>query len=383
MGGWIVLSLVALLLIVVASPLGATGLNALWTGRAHFEKVGDLDWSSAPSGGSNERAGWFVAHDSIWYVFNRVTLSVATPDCPADHTSVVVRQSRNRGKTWSAPTSVVVPGESLQGDGCAVLDGSTFYDQDSDTWHLVAQCLARGNVGGWSLCHYSRQGRSPVGRFMPDLANPVVRGGALWSRICAGKGKACPPTTRDEGTPDIIEKRAGRFVMSFHGYDYASRTSYRGIAATADFHQWTVGGIGLPNDALLGPADCRSWLPECAGTGEATTLLTSAYAYSVVETMTKGLTCTTDQKWVFQLIRTPRSHWSRSGTGAWQRLPGVPLLTPANYDPKTVCQVQYARWLQDGSDIYLMYEDAAPGRMTIRRRVLHLVSGGGRAVLVR
>ncbi len=42
---------------------------------------------------------------------------------------------------------------------------------------------------------------------VPNAANPVVKGGQLWSQICSGKNKHCSPNdTVDEGTPDIVMK---------------------------------------------------------------------------------------------------------------------------------------------------------------------------------
>ena len=371
------------LFLTAATDLAASTIDpgALWNRTAHLQQVGEIDWRSAPGGNASEQAGWFVARNGVWYAFNRVTLPVPVASCPTDHTDVVVRQSRDRGKTWSAPASAIEPGDSGAGDGCAVLDGASYYDRPARTWHILAQCLARGNVGGWSLCHYIREDTSPIGRFTADRANPIVRGGGLWSRICAG-AKACPSTTVDEGTPDILERRAGRFVVTFHGYDYASKHGYRGVATTPDFRRWSVVGGNLPGDAVLGPADCRAWLRDCAGVGEATMLLTLTHIYAVAETMTKSLSCATDQRWVFQLLRRPRAPWSASGTGSWTRLPGDPLLSPSKYDPNTICQLQYARWLQDGTDLYLIYEDAEPGRAIIHRRVLKLVPGGGPPVRI-
>ena len=356
---------------------------ALWSGQAHFVQVGELAWQSLPDPDASEGDGWYVVRDGVWYAFNRVTPRTPVGYCHQDHLRVVVRRSRDHGRTWSAPVTAVEPGASGDADGCAVVDGSTYYDRAGDTWHLLAQCLARESAGGWSLCHYSRRGATPMGRFVPDGANPVVHAGDLWSRICGGGGKSCPVSTRDEGTPDIVEKRDGRYIVTFHGFDYPSRASFRGVAATRDFRHWQVAGADLPGDAILGPADCRAWLAGCAGVGEATTLLMPEAAYTVVETMTGSALCTTGQRWVFQLLRTSRGRWPRSGTRGWQRLADRPLLVPSAPDPGTPCQVSYARWLVDGSHLYLIYQDVAPGRAVTHRRVLELVPGGGPSVRIR
>lgn len=79
------------------------------------------------------------------------------------------------------------------------------------------------------MCHYYLPGASPLSPlgFIPDPRNPVVRGGQLFSQICAGSGKHCTVGTVDEGTPDIVVKRDGFYYVTFHGYDYqTARCTY-------------------------------------------------------------------------------------------------------------------------------------------------------------
>ncbi|MDI1295854.1 MAG: sialidase family protein [bacterium] len=366
-------------LCVIAPLSAAPTVDDLWNGKAHFEQVGELNWSAAP-GQRDESAGWFTVRDGVWYAFNRAYINAKVDYCSLDHTRVVVRESRDDGKSWSKPVVAIEPGDSRMGDECSALDGSSYYDAPTGTWHILAQCLTRDERSAWAMCHYSRKAASPVGRFTADPANPVVRGGALWSQICAGTGKACPATTQDEGTPEIIEKRDGRFIVTMHGYDPVSRFGFRGVVATKDFRTWSTSGVGLPGDAMFGPKDCQSWLKGCIGTGAVTTLLTKNYAYLVGEVMDKGLGCQTDQRWIFEIFRIPRGPWPRSGSGQWQKLPGPPLLAPSWPDPATLCQVAYARWVVDGADIYLIYEDWGQQRKFVDRRLLKLVSGGGQRV---
>ena len=376
---WLV-AFVALVLVQCSAP--ATTLDGLWNGTAHFEQVGTLDWEPVPPARSAEQASWFAVHDGIWYAFNRVTLPDAVSGCPQDHAGVVVRQSKDHGRTWSDPVSAITPGTSAAGDGCAVLDGSSYFDVPTGTWHILAQCLDRQNAGGWSLCHYSRKAASPRGRFAADPLNPVVRGGALWSRICAGGSKACPPGTIDEGTPDIVGRQDRRFIITIHGFYPGARTSFRGVVATDDFHRWQVAGDGLPGDATLGPADCRAWLRDCTGVGEGTALTMSGRLYVVVERMNKGLLCTTDQDWRFEILRTDRTQWPRSGSGGWHKLPGPALLAPSDQNAATLCGVSYTRWIVDRTGVYLVYEDRDPDHIRVRRRLLKLVAGGGKPVRI-
>jgi len=365
---------------LVQSAASAVDINAFWAGKAHFEQVGSFNWTAALAGSPQEGDGWFAVHDGHWYVFNRAPALTANSACPQDHTRVVIRESNDRGRSWSAPTTAVAPGASPVGDLCAVLDGSSFYDRDTNTWHMLAQCLDRPGFGGWDLCHYTLKGSSPLGLFTADPRNPVVRGGALWSQICSGTGKSCPPGTIDEGTPDIVAKRDGRFLVTFHGYDPRTKDGFRGVTTTRDFESWQVSGDTLPNDATLGPADCRAWLADCSGVGEGDALITPGHIYMIVERMNKGLLCTTNQDWKFELVRTSGEEWPRSGGGAWQKLPGAALLGPARPNAATVCPVSYARWLVDGASLYLVYEDADPGRTFVHRRLMKLVAGSGPTV---
>lgn len=356
----------------VASPRVAQAhatLDQLWQGKAHFLKVATLDWDGA----GNEVAGSFIVEGGTWYVFNRASAHVpTTPDCAHGRFRTVARASRDHGLTWSDPVTVAEPGDSKAGDGCMVLDGSAYYDADAAIWHLLAQCLDTGGKG-WALCHYTRRSASPLGRFTADRANPVVRGGQIWSRLCAGTGKACPSTTLDEGTPEIVTKKDGAYLVTFHGFDPVTKQGYRGVARTRDFSTWQISGPDLPGDATLGPRDCASWMMHCVGVGAAISFDYAHYRYMLIETMTKSLQCVPGQEWRFELVRSPKGRWPRSGTGGWQRLPRGTLLTTAHPSPSAACPVQYARLIADVTGIYLIYEDWNRARGTVDRPLLKLV----------
>ncbi|MGO4168403.1 hypothetical protein [Novosphingobium sp. YAF33] len=350
-------------------------LNDLWQGKAHFQEVTELQWQPGDNA-VHEGAGSFFVYKGVWYVLNRAALPHPSDNCTPDNTRTVIRASTDQGRTWSAPTTLVDPGTSAKGDHCAVLDGSLYHDVKSSTWHMLAQCLD-GKGALWALCHYTRRATTPLGRFEADPENPVVVGGELWSRICQGHGKKCPPTTRDEGTPDIIGKTDDQYIVTMHGYDPSSKTGYRGVVHTPDFHTWHVSGNGLPDDAILGPTDCETWLSGCVGTGEASTISYSRdpHRYMIAETMTMGLECTAGQQWVFQLLRSASPTWPTSGTGRWEKLPGKALLRTKYPSPVAACPVQYARLIKDGVDTFLIYEDWDRATETVHRRLLHLVSG--------
>ena len=354
-------------------------LDEFWTGNAHFEQIGQFNWQDNADQHS-ESAGWFIVRNGIWYVFNRAYLNRKVNYCPLDYARIVVRQSIDKGKSWSKPVVAVEPGGSPGGDDCNALDGSTYFDQATNTWHILSQCLTKNENSLWSLCHYSRQATSPMGKFFPDQANPVVRGGALWSRICAGKNKSCPVTTQDEGTPEILGKHRGSYIVTFHGWSPQSGHGYRGVAATKDFRSWRTSGADLPEDAMFSAKDCQGWLEACIGIGATSTFIDRKYSYVLGEIMDKNLACQKDQKWVFELFRVPRGPWPRSGAGKWKKLPGPALLTPTWRDPSTLCQVAYARWIIDSDDIYLLYEDWGQNRRFVKRRLLQLQAGKGRRI---
>lgn len=351
-------------------------LDDLWEGRARFEQVGELNYGALHADGvPKAEAGWYTASGGRWYAFSRSVIANRSANCPLDHTEVMVSESRDKGRTWSTPLVAASPGTSAAGDGCAILDGSTFHDQSSGTWHLLAQCLDRDQRGGWSLCHYTRRAVTPLGRFVADPANPVVRSGQLWRSICAGTDKSCPLGVVDEGTPDIVEKHNGLFIVTFHGFD--GKNGYRGVAATPDFRTWTLASEGLPNNAILTAAECSAWLAGCVGFGQATAIRSGSHIYVVAEAMDRSLLCQENQTWTFALLRSERGAWPKSGQKEWELFRGNPLLRPADPDPKTRCQVAYARWLVDGTDTYLIYEDWKPQRKRLHRRLLKLVAGDG------
>jgi hypothetical protein len=195
----------------------------------------------------------------------------------------------------------------------------------------------------------------------------------LWKSICAGDRKSCPSGVFDEGTPDIVEKVGGKFIVTLHGFD--GKNGYRTVAATADFRSWTVAGDGLPNDATLTAAECSGWLAGCVGFGQGTALRSGGRIYMVAEAMNQTLLCQEDQTWTFALLRSKGRGWPKSGQDGWEQFRQNPLLRASNPDPKTRCQVAYARWLVDGRDTYLIYEDWEPKHKRLHRRLLKLVSG--------
>ncbi|MDQ3231224.1 MAG: hypothetical protein M3Q07_05335 [Pseudobdellovibrionaceae bacterium] len=254
--------------------------------------------------------------------------------------------------------SEVVAEPNFGAGECAIVDADVYFDSETNTWHALAQSLSNKNV--WSLNHYSRTGRSPLGRFTANLANPVIRSRSLWKSICANDPGSCPGDTGDEGTPEIMYKRNGYYFVSFHGYHSSSGTGYRGVAKTTDFMNWLTIAPDLPGGPMFTSRDCQGWNvpwnPQtgCIGGGAAASLSSLSHTYMLVEASDRNLLCTPDQNWVFGLVRS--TNLARSGT--WEQFGGNPLIRPA---VKGVCPLQYPRLFRDGERTYLSVWNNVPG----------------------
>jgi hypothetical protein len=343
-----------------ASHAVEQSLARLWAGQAKFEpylqlqirtKGPVIQAGDGPPYGDGMNGGTeIVPLNGVWYMFNReYHYEPQPPQCRRDHARIVVRKSLDRGRSWS-PEAVVASPDLASGE-CALTDGWAYWDAESGTWHYLAQELAA--AGGWNLNHYTRHNPDPLGPFTPDPNNPVVHSGELWRQIC-GPGKMCPTGTHDEGTSDIVEKRNGYFVVSFHGAFGRLPLGFRGVAETSDFHRWVVGKPDLPGDAIWSSRDCQGWAVAwnaatgCVGGGAASTMVTPHYVYMLIESTDLSLGCTRGQHWEFGLVRAP---WFVK-SGNWQQMPKNPLLIDTRM---TGCALQYAQLFNDGADVYLSY----------------------------
>ena len=326
-------------------------MNELWNQKAHFEIRKRDSFLFNTLGDSSTSS--LVVLDGKWYAFNRQAVPTPTACNAIGALQVVVRESRDRGVSWSDPVVVAAPtgGDGSGFEGCMIVDGGAFYDQDNDTWHYLGQCIGVGT--GWDLCHYTKNGSSPMGLFARDSHNPVVRGGQLWANICKGEGKSCPTNMVDEGTPQIIGKRSGYYYVTFHGAAY-DKVVYgaRGIARTTDFVHWESSGADLPGDAIHSKTDCNkwdiAWQDGCIGIGAARLLRSGGYNYSLAEAADKTLICQVNQNWVVGLMRSK----TYSASGAWENYLGNPLITNLTTSP-VGCALQYMSLFRDRGETYL------------------------------
>jgi hypothetical protein len=343
------------------SSLADGPMGNFWYQQSHFQYITETTFPTPGQPNSTalmNTGNQIIVVNGTWYIFYREFGYTTSPtECqktiyPIART--VVRESTDKGRSWGPIYPVATPILNTESE-CAVLDGSAFYDQELNTWHYLGQCIG---IGGWNLCHYYLSGSSSpfsTNGFTPNPRNPVIRGGQLWSQICAGSGKHCSVGTVDEGTPDIVEKSDSWFYVTFHGYDYNIKKSARGVAKTRDFVTWEVSGYRLPDDAIFSSIDCNNWnIPwaagGCVGGGEGSMLKSGDYYYHLIEAPDLSLGCITTpgtQNWVLGLLRAPDFFQS----GQWSEYIN-PTIVPWI---KVGCALQYHRIFSDGDQIYLSY----------------------------
>lgn len=335
----------------VRRPEARTTLADYWRGDARWaleRKLtgAQLGQAGLPSGSHMEVQG------RRWYLFNRV----ARPGtCPSGEprVGVQVRESRDRGATWSAPALVLDPAPGTAWS-CAATDGDAFYDQARDTWLYLFQCKADG--GGWNGCYAERAGRSPMGPFATETENPVIQSGDLWGAIC-DKGDDCGQgTVVDEGTFNIFDHDGRYYWISFHGSDGVH--GYRGIAKTQDFRR---GGYvvdrpneGVPSDAILDAGDALGFNEQWAaggpiGAGAGSIVREGDHLYALNEFPDVSLRCTEGQNWDLGIFRS-----DSTASVAWEPVPqGNPIVASsrapeANGQPLG-CNVIYPTLFRDAS----------------------------------
>jgi|GEM_PF-2027366 len=309
--------------IVRAQAGGAATLQDFWDGNASFA----FQYTIPAGSNCNPDSGEIVPMDGVWYRFARDFYNCGTSNAQG---RLVVEKSSDQGKTWTNRTIIIDNTAGSPYEWMAV-DGDAYYDVQTTTWHYLFQCIAHN--GGWNLCHASRVGRDPMGPFTPDPNNPVVKGGDLWKRICDQSTDDCKILSTgsavggvvDEGTPDILKKVNGEYVVSFHGYDGVN--GYRGIASTPDFVNWKIGSQAvspLAEDDIFDKKDCASWdswdpSTGCIGGGAADMLEENGYYYMFIEAADKNLAIIAGTKWDFGFLRSnslANTTWEQKNTAS-------------------------------------------------------------------
>jgi hypothetical protein len=328
-------------------------MNQLWKGEAQLSYKQTFTFPEVHTSS-------LVVKNGKWYAFNR--------NFPNGKLEVVVRESADKGVTWSDAFVVATP-KSGTGYSEHITDGSAYFDEDTGRWHYITQCMAADKR--WKMCHFYRDAESPLGEFTPNQINPVVHPGQLWRKICDGKN--CPNGIYDEGTPEIHYKEDGYFWVSFHGY--LSPNGYRGLAKTKDFVKWE-----LPANPLLATKkECSEWMSKsdggCIGVGHTATINAGGYFYSFMEASSKSLACTKDQEWLVGLVRR-----SVLNQGVWEQYRQNPVIKNLSKSIEG-CSIQYHRIFRDHDRVYIFMSYRAHS-LTYKTVLYELTSGYGNSQIV-
>lgn len=308
-----------------AGPAPAT-LAQYWAGEARWTLARKWTGTALGQPGSFDGAHIEVANGR-WYLFNRVGKG-GTCGGGELRMGIQVRESADRGATWSAPVAAIDPGQGTPWS-CAATDGDAAFDPEQRVWHYLFQC--KGESGGWQGCVVERSGDSPMGAFAPPagVENPVIRSGELWGAICDPGDGCAGQNVREEGTFNVFAREGGDWWVSFHGHD--GTRGYRGMARTRDF---TRGSFevdrpqdGLPGDAILDRGDAdefrEQWAPGGPiGAGAGTIVQEDGRFYTLNEFPDVSLRCTNGQNWDLGLFRS-----SRTASTDWEPFPdGNPIV---------------------------------------------------------
>jgi len=357
------ITLIAILPLQIQPKLNAKEkvgtLNNFWNGEAEWKfrnalTLGNTGWSYGYMDGNH-----IEVVDGVWYMFSRKVLWGVKPSyCNInENLTIEVRKSTDQGFTWSQPVNLLenTPGTAWE---CIATDGDVYFDRETNTWHLLFQCVSRQSV--WNGCYVKRQNYDPMGPFTQSTVNPVITPGSLFSKICDTPADDCTKLSEDswlgkiydEGTFAFVNQKInGFYYVSFHGYDGVK--GYRGLGKTKDFVNWIVGDSlkGVPNDAIFDKYDSdlwsENWQGGSIGSGAADIVHEDGKYYMIIEAADMNLACTENQQWDWGMLRTN----SLTST-KWNQLPqGNPFL----YSSKTMdangnnggCRPGYATLTRD------------------------------------
>jgi hypothetical protein len=329
------------------SPAPATFAD-YWKGDARWAlerklTVNEIGGTEGPQSGAHME----IVGDR-WYLFNRSQLP-GTCSSGEARIGVQVRESRDRGATWTPPVRVIDPAPGTAWS-CAATDGDAFYDPTRKTWGYLFQCKPDG--GGWNGCYVERRAESPMAPFDAVGENPVIRGGELWREICDPGDRCGGQNLVDEGTFNIFDHRDDSYWISFHGSD--GTQGFRGIARTDDFRRFVVDrpDEGVPSDAILDASDATAFREQWApggpiGAGAGAIVREGDHLYALNEFADVSLRCTEGQNWDLGLFRAESTASAR-----WEPLPaGNPIVAssraPESNGRSLGCNVLYPTLFRD------------------------------------
>jgi hypothetical protein len=343
---------------VVPAPDAPATLADYWRGDARWTlerkiTVNEVGGTEGPQSGAHME----IVGDR-WYLFNR-SQPPGTCASGEPRLGVQVRESLDRGATWSPPVPVIDPAPGTAWS-CAATDGDAYYDPGRRTWGYLFQCKPDGGV--WNGCYVERHATSPMGPFDAVGANPVIRSGQLWHAICDRGDRCGGQRFGDEGTFNIFDHSDGSYWISFHGSD--GTRGYRGIARTDDFGRFVVDDPdeGVPDDAILDATDAvgfrEQWAPGGPiGAGAGSIVREDDHLYAVNEFADVSLRCTEGQNWDLGFFRA-----DSTASTAWEQIPaGNPIVAssraPESNGRSLGCNVLYPTLFHDPAtdSWYLMH----------------------------
>ncbi|MFN8523989.1 MAG: hypothetical protein U0821_12890 [Chloroflexota bacterium] len=321
-----------------------------WTGTANWRlyaryTVAGSD-ATTPTPFSHPHGTFIRTHGSSWFLFQRNYMFVDADDpCYAVlrvRLGMTVRQSQDRGRSWTAPIDVVTPDTDTPWE-CGATDGDAYYDEADQVWHLMFQCISRDAI--WHGCHLSREAESPLGAFTANHANPsfsAAQAMDILTALCSNPSKACWQLARgrpmrDPGTFNIIERRDGYFYVSFHAIVVETQETMRFLARTSDFITWIVElpDSTIPNDAMIAPRNGIAWRETWnsggpVAVGSAGTVFQDNHYYTVADLQDSSALCVPNQTVDSGIFR------SRTLADNTNQLQGFPRGNPVLYSSRAL-----------------------------------------------
>jgi hypothetical protein len=214
-------------------------MQDFWDKNAYFEFQNRIPNCGADCGMAGTD---IVVKGGAWHMFSRELFQgpsyCSPPGATHNYNSfrVFVRKSTDKGKTWADKTTIIEPKANTPYE-CQAADGDAYFDESTNIWRYVYQCLGRDYR--WHMRYAYKQGQDPMGAFTQSTLNPMS---GIWKRICYSPDDDCYKMSGnidDEGgAPEIVERRNDDFYITFYGYDGVY--GYRGIARTRDFKNWRL-----------------------------------------------------------------------------------------------------------------------------------------------